>query len=73
MNKIYAEQGQLQNVSMQNKGKTDVYQQRQADLSVDAMYGKQGRYNVGGKSKKYRKTSRKYRKHRKTRRHYKKK
>ena len=62
---IFNSQDKLQNIANDNKSRYLAYEDRQASLAADAMYGKQNRYNYGGKLRKY-KTS-KFRKSRKSR------
>jgi hypothetical protein len=66
-------QSDIQDLSMSNMGKQNIYEDRQGSLAADAMMGQQGRIPIkGGKLKKktrrYKK-SRKSRKNRKTRKH----
>jgi hypothetical protein len=65
-------QNELQYNASNNTSKMGKYEDRQSSLAVDAMYGKQGRYNSGGKkSKRHRKTSHRQKKHKKTKKQHK--
>ena len=63
-------QSDLQELSMSNTGKQNIYEERQGSLAADAMMGQQGRLpGQGGKLKKKSRRHRKSRKNRKTRKH----
>lgn len=66
-------QNELNNSASNNIYKMGKYEDRQSSLAADAMYGKQGRYNTGGKkkSRRYRKSTRRQKKHKKTKKYYK--
>lgn len=72
INDLQQRQGELQTVASENASKFGTYDDRQASLAADAMYGQQGRLDKGGKkkSRRHKRKTRKSRKSRKARRRH---